>query len=226
LGSLLNEIFPQYQLSVAPVTLSMALSDPEQPAVLFYAERWDPDAIALLQRLRATTPHVYAICPAAADPATCLAILKSGVREAASDTPPALHTLALKLQRCVREPEPWQWQLGDRLFVPGDGCLYHQRERIALTPTEARMLRRLCLAGGMDPPGKLTVDRLVQELWVRDGTTASVESSIRNYIAKLRHKLGEDSKHPRVLQRDRWGYWLILGPLAKPCMQPDRHYCN
>lgn len=144
--SLLKEIFPQYRLSVAPVTLDAALSDPEQPTVLFHAERWDPDAIAPVQRLRTTTPHVYAICPAAADPATYLSILKSGVREAASDTPHALHTLARKFQRCVREPEPWQWQLADRLFVPGDGCLYQRRERIALTPTEARMLQIACIS--------------------------------------------------------------------------------
>jgi DNA-binding response OmpR family regulator len=113
----------------------------------------------------------------------------------------------------VREPEPWQWQLGSRRFVPAEGRLYDQGKRIALTAAEVRLLRRLCLVSGTEPPGRLTVEQLAWEL---GGKATSRVSSARNYITQLRRKLGDDPKKPVILRRDRDGYWVILGLLPEP----------
>jgi DNA-binding response OmpR family regulator len=216
LQALLREVFSQHGLSAETVTLRTVLATTEQPVVLLHAELWGTEAEAQVQQLRLVTPYVYLICADAGNPRTYVAVLTSGVRDAASDAPLALHALALKLQWVFRAPEPGRWQVGRRVFVPADGCLYEGDRRWPLAPTEVRLLRRLCVASASTPPGRLTVPALAQELRGQTGKLASRESAVRTYIAHLRRKLGDDPDRPTLLRHDSRGYWLVLGPPASP----------
>ncbi len=214
LDGLVREVFAQHSLTAEVGTSRSVLTAKDQPVVLLHVQRWGDEAAAQVRQLRQVTSSVYLLCSDAARPGTYVAILASGVRDAASAAPLALHALALKLQWVLREPEPGHWQLGRRVFVPADGCLYEQGKRYPLTPTEGRLLRRLCLASAADPPERLTVAQLAEELRGQTGPLASRESAVRTYVTQLRRKLGEDPEHPAVLRHDGQGYWLVLGPPA------------
>ena len=211
---LVRELFSQRGVTIETGTPRSVLAAREQPAVVLHVERWDDEAAAQVERLRAVTSHVYLVCADADNPRTYLAMLGFGVCDAASEAPLALHALALKLQRVLREPEPGRWQVGPWLFVPAEGRLSGRGRAIGLTPTEVRLLRRLCLASVSDPPGHLTVAELAQELRGQAGALASRESAVRTYIAHLRQKLCHGGGQPPLLRHDGEGYWVVLGPVA------------
>ncbi len=85
--SLLDEILLQYDLTATSATLRAALEDREQPVVLLHVERWDTEAAGLVGRLLESTPHVYVICPQAADLRVVITVLKTAAADATADTP-------------------------------------------------------------------------------------------------------------------------------------------
>lgn len=212
---LLDGVLPHYALTAEVVTLQTALSSRNLPPVFLHAERWDEEALAAVRRLTAIKATVYVISPDSTDFRTYLAMLQRGVRDAAVDHPLALEALAFKVRRDAGEEDTARWRLGSCVFVLGEACLYQDGGRIGLAPTEVRLLQRLCLAADTNPASRLTVSQLAQELEASESSRASRESSVRNYITRLRRKLEDDPEHPQTLRHDTNGYWVVLGsPLA------------
>jgi DNA-binding response OmpR family regulator len=209
---LLDGVLPPFDLTAKVVTLQTALNSRDRPPVLLHAERWDDAALAAVRRLTAIKATVYVISPDAADYRTYLAMLQRGARDAAVDYAPALEALAFKVCRDAGGEGSSRWHLGSRVFLPAEACLYQDGGRIELAPTEVRMLQRLCLAAGRDPAIRLTATQLAQELSAPESSRASCESSVRNYITRLRRKLEDDPERPQVLLRDANGYWVVLAP--------------
>lgn len=213
---LLDGVLPPYDLTAEVVTLRTALSMRNRPHVLLHAERWDEEALAAVRQLTALKMTVYVISPSAADYRTYLAMLQRGARDASVDHPLALASLAFKVRRDAGEHDAARWCLGSSVFVLAEACLYQDGGRIDLAPTEVRLLQRLCLAASRDPAIRLTASQLAQELEAQESSLPSRESSVRNYITRLRRKLERDSEHPQLLLRDANGYRVVLGPPPTP----------
>lgn len=213
---LLDGVLPPFDLTAEGVTLQTALNSRARPPVLLHAERWDDMALAAVRRLTAIKATVYVISPDAADYRIYLAMLQRGARDAAVDHALALAALAFKVRRDAGGHDAARWRLGSCVFVLAEACLYQDGGRIGLAPTEVRLLQRLCLAADMNPASRLSVSQLAQELAAPASSWASRESSVRNYITKLRRKIEDDPKHPQVLLRDANGYGVVLGPPPAP----------
>jgi DNA-binding response OmpR family regulator len=211
---LVRATFGRQGLTIEAGTPRSVLAAKEPPAVVLHVERWDGEAAAQVRQLQSVTSYVYLICADATNPRTYVAMLSRGVRDAANGDELGLRILALKLQRVLREPEPGRWRVGRWLFVPAEGRLSCKGRTTGLTPTEVRILRRLCLASVSAPPEHLTVAELAKELRGQTGTLASRESAVRTHIAHLRHKLCDDGGQQPLLRHDGEGYWLVLGPAS------------
>lgn len=200
-----------YGLIASTTTLEEALAADDGPAVVLWAKRWTPAVAGVVRRLEERQAAPFVVCPAGIDPKTHLAILRAGARAAVAEDRDLLEALVFQVARLVRERGVLQWQLGHQVFDLPGGCLFDDGERIALSPVEVRLLRRLCVASAADPASRLTTRQLAEELGADDAPSASQESSVRNYIAKLRRLLEDDPEQPQVLRHDSGGYYVVLG---------------
>ncbi len=94
--------------------------------------------------------------------------------------------------------------------------LWHDEAPVHLTPKEYSVLARLCRHAGR----VVTQTQLLREVW---GPTHVEDTHyLRIVISKLRHKLGDDPKSPRLLQTEAGvGYRLLVEPEAAG--NPDGH---
>lgn len=94
--------------------------------------------------------------------------------------------------------------------------LWHDEDPVHLTPKEYSVLARLCRHAGR----VVTQTQLLREVW---GPTHVEDTHyLRIVISKLRHKLGDDPKSPRLLQTEAGvGYRLLVEPEAVG--NPDGH---
>lgn len=178
--------------------LGIALGTPDGLVVLFQTERWDRPAMATLRRLVERGAAVFVICPAALQPASYLAMLESGARDAASEDELALQALALKVQRSVQQPTT-SLSLGAVVFDLIEECLHSDGRRLGLSHQEARLLRTLhasSIAGA---------GLFAKELALRLGTSESV---VRNLVQQLRTKLEKLGQAALLGQDPTRGYFL------------------
>jgi DNA-binding response OmpR family regulator len=180
--------------------LGIALAAPQGLVVLFQTERWNGPAMATLRRLVERGVTVFVICPAALQPASYLAILERGARDAASEEELALRALALKVQRWVQQPAT-RLAIGAVVFDLIEECLRADGRRLGLTQQEARLLRTLYVSsisgGGL----------FAKELALRLGTSEGV---VRNLVQQLRLKLEEFGQASLLSQDPTRGYFLLL----------------
>ena len=186
-------------VAAAAGDLGLALGAPQGLVVLFQTERWNGPATATLRRLTERGVTVFVICPAALQPASYLAMLESGARDAAGEEELALQALALKVQRWVRQPTT-SVSLGAVVFDLIEECLRVDGRRLGLTQQEARLLRALYAGssgGGLFANG----------LALRLGTSEGV---IRNLVQQLRLKLEELGQASLLSQDPTRGYFLQM----------------
>lgn len=97
--------------------------------------------------------------------------------------------------------------------------IYRDGSRIALTPTEFKLLRTLAEHSGRPCSQKF----LLQRVWGED--FSSCTHYLRLYIGYLRQKLEDDPKKPKLLVTD-WGHGYRLvadyGRAAATALQPAR----
>ena len=115
----------------------------------------------------------------------------------------------LKVRRRLTERHGVRWVIGRWTFDAAESALLQAGRVRELTPMEARLLRRLCLAAETDPTAGIPARWLAREL-------NTGEAAIRMHIANLRRKLEADPNQPRFLMHDASGYHLRLGPTASP----------
>jgi len=190
--------------------LGIALGAPQGLVVLFQTERWNGPAMATLRQLVEREVTVFVICPAALQPASYLAMLESGARDAASEEELALRALALKVQRWVQQPTT-SLSLGALIFDLIEDCLRADGRWLGLTQQEARLLRALYASssgGGL----------FAKELALRLDTSEGV---VRNLVQQLRLKLEELGQASLLGQDPTRGYFLDLsrGPPGHTVMQ-------
>jgi len=207
----LAEHLKAYGLMGKAVPLDEVLAADDGPAVLLWVRDWHPRAAAIVHRLAERQAAPFVVCEESARPKIHLAILQAGARADATEDRDALEALVFQVARTVRERGVAQWQLGRCVFDGQGGCLFDDGERIALSPVEVRLLRRLCEA---DPAARLTARELTAELPADGEPSTSREASVRNYITKLRRLVEDEPAHPQVLLHDGGGYHVVLGAPA------------
>jgi len=186
-----------------------ALRARDRPIVLFHAERWDSGARRDVERLAAQRARVLVVSRDARAPVAGAAILASGADVAESEDEDGMRRAAHVAWLAVQGRAP-VWRLGRHVFDVAAMSLRAGELRIALSPTETRILRRLCGAAEAQPNGHLVTAELTSELRHPHAPVESRRSSVRNYIRRLRLYLEEDPEHPRVLPHDADGYWVVL----------------
>ncbi len=210
----LAEHLKAYGLIGKALPLDEVLAADDGPAVLLWTRSWHPRAAAIVHRLAERQAAPFVVCEESALPQIHLAILQTGARADATEDRDALEALVFQVARTMRERGGSQWQLGRRVFDGQGGCVFDDGERIALSPVEVRILRRLCESSADDPANRLTARELTVELPAGGEPSTSKEASVRNYITKLRRLLEDDPEHPQVLLRDGRGYHVVLGASA------------
>lgn len=176
--------------------------------VVLCAEHWDGEAEALLRRLQEAGREVAVLCRDASDPSVADVIVLTGASEAYPDTPDGLEALTRKLRRRLDQELPSHWQLGPRVYEATQCRLSRRGQPVDLTPTENRLLWRLCRARLETPGEGLHARALGQAAGIDD------DSSARHHMSRLRDKVGND-----VLDHDTSGYYLVpeqCTPLLAP----------
>lgn len=219
LRTVLNQCLEKYGLIASEVELDNAFDADERPLVVLHSSLWNAEAQTYLRYLVDNRAVVFFVCREATRSSLVRIALELGAAEVATTDRDALEVLAIKISRHVQQRQALECPLGTRLFDVLEGCLFAEGRRIDLAATEWRLLRRLCIVNAADHGARLTTAQLAQELREQDATLISRESSVRNYITKLRRKLEEDAEHPRVLLHDAGGYYLVLDPSGRP---PER----
>lgn len=191
-----------------------ALAAREGTVVLYHAEPWDARAARDVRLLVARRARVFVVCREIGDPAVERAILLSGAELAVTEDKASLRVAAQAIWLALRERSR-TWVLGRHTFDAVEATLSAGGRRIALTATEARILRRLCEAGESEPPRHVPASELARELLHHDAPGPSRASSVRNYVAQLRRRLEAEPKRPQVLLHDAQGYWVVFAAPAK-----------
>lgn len=137
--------------------------------------------------------------------------LESGANDYVTK-PPNFSVLFARLCARIREYErsmDARFIVGPYVFLPGSGLLINRstQEKITLTISEVKILRRLYLAGG----SVVEKDQLVGDTWHNDGRAGVYEKHIyEKHIYTLRRKLEKDPHKPVLLFTERNGYRLAL----------------
>lgn len=132
--------------------------------------------------------------------------LESGANDYVTK-PPNFSVLFARMCARIREYErsmDAKLIVGPYLFLPGSGLLIDQstHERIALTITEVKILRRLYLASG----SVVEKEALAGEIWRNNLRAHAFEYHVYN----LRKKLEKDAHKPALLITESNGYRLAL----------------
>jgi len=100
------------------------------------------------------------------------------------------------LKRCggIREKEPQLTAYGDLTIDPARRKVKLKNQEVKLTPTEFKLLNYL--AGHADKV--IQHEDLLSEIWGAEYRNDI--DYLRTYIKNLRHKIGDDSTHPRYIK--------------------------
>ncbi|HOY77911.1 MAG TPA: response regulator transcription factor [Hyphomonadaceae bacterium] len=93
---------------------------------------------------------------------------------------------------------PYTFHQSRRLLVDDTG------RKIRLTDMEARLLKRLCRAGG----ARVARDELMVEIW--DYSAGANSHTVQTHIYRIRQKLGSDPRGASLLKTEEEGYSLQL----------------
>lgn len=209
-SQVLRDLLRSHGRSFSPVSLDKALTAKDKPVVVYWTPEWTEEAQEEFDRLARADVLPFAICQDFGKFRRRLAILQQGARGVATEDADDLEALVLQIGRIAGEREESQWQLGRMDFDAPERCLYDEGVRVPLSATEARLLKRLCVAAADDPQSRLSARQLTRELGGLDGDLASKVSSVRTYVGKLRQKLDDDPKQPGLLRHDHMGYYVAL----------------
>ncbi|GEM_PF-3449739 len=208
----LRDLLRSYDRTFSSVPIEKALAAEDRPGVIYWAREWNREAQAEFSRLAGTTVLPFVICNHLTTLRSRLIVLKSGARGVATEDEDDLEALVLQISRIAAERDASQWRVGRMVFDASERCLYDVGVRVSLSPTEARLLKRLCLESAEDPERRLSTRQLTSELSVLDAGLKSKESSVRTYVTRLRRLIEDDPEQPTVLKHNGKGYFVVVGP--------------
>ena len=113
LRPLLDEVLPQYSLTIQAATLTEVLTARDDPSVLLHLEQWDAQAAGLVGQVSTWGRSIYVIVARSVPTTSYLAILQHGASDLSTVESIALHILAFKMGR--QQPEvryPFTGRLG------------------------------------------------------------------------------------------------------------------
>lgn len=169
----------------------------------------DMDGLEVCRRLRASRPDLLILMLTARDRLTDKV---AGLDLGADDylTKPfhfeeLVARIRALLRRDMRVREP-VLRVGDLKLDPASRTAWIGRHRLDLTRKEFGILEYL-----MRHPGEVvSQEDLIEHVWDEDVNLFS--GSVRVHIYSLRHKLGDDAKHPRYIETVVGGGYRLLPP--------------
>jgi len=173
----------------------------------------DLDGQAVLDRLRARSQVPVIVVSVRGQEADKVRALDHGANDYVTK-PFGIQELLARIRALLRHrqaaslpPEGGCYRRGDLVIDLASRRLWLDEAPVHLTPKEYAVLERLCRHSGR----VVTQTQLLREVW---GPTHSEDTHyLRIVVSKLRHKLGDDPKSPRLLQTEAGvGYRLLTEP--------------